>query len=719
MREPIVPRRRAAPARAALSLIACLAAAPLAHAIPQNPGPFRADVRFINHTDLPRREWGLATVPFPRGAWTSGKQFAIRGVPSKLVPFGARWSDGSVRFAQLAARTDLRAHEERVYTVEEVAPNLPPFRYSPWVASRLAKFDLQIAVGLPEGGMRTADLRQIAVVEDTRANRTVHYRDRIPDTQLVYDLWITWFADQDNARFELRLTSSRVGDPDYVQPVRWVVLSPTAAIPVVRGNVRQHLIGTRMSFGGPNPILLLGPTAFYDGQAAEWFGDLLFVDASVAVPDQRRRIDTLLAVLNGAFWGMATNWPESGAWGPFGYLPDPPPWITDNGRAAAVQSRAEFLQWYNTTGETWEDRPLALRENPAVTGTQHDFGVGKFVDVFVSGLPHRIEEVRYTAGEEAQRPVHHREPDGTPLIAANHPDWVARAGRTHWSDSVSVDRLGKPGPGPDMREAAHGWFGKDHEHWSSLVLSAAYLLTGSHSLRMELDNEAELFLASHLVESIAPGSPANSINNARALGRVMLTMAWNVLLTDRADVAQRMRERVEQSVVSQHYGFNHGGDVLPLHLIPPDPRVIGSGMQWVPWQEALSVLGLEAAAIVTDSVPTHMMGYLVARNLVMHGWRIDFENTMVAYAVRYMPGGAAIPPHLMTSPEYYAWPASPRSFNIWSLPATRLAIRYAREFGDTELLERAQIIEYYTEQLREWPRTGLAWDSYADWDCIP
>lgn len=713
-------RRLALPLRALAVLLLTLALAPSAWcSAPQGTGNgFRADVRFVNFAPVRRHEWGLATVPFPPGTWTAGKQFAVRGVPSELRPFGARWPDGSVRYAQLAVLTDLAPNQERLYTVEEVAPNLPAFQLSPWVQSRSSTFDVTIAVGLSGGIVKQVGLRPIAVVADTPARKTIHYRDRIPDTQLVYDLWITFFSGQDNARFELRLTSSMIGDPEWSQPVDWVVLAPRAAIPIVRGRIRQRLIGPAFDPGGLNPVLLLGPTSFFDGQANEWFGDLLFFDKDVSVPDPQRRIDTMVAVLLDAFWGVAENWPESGAWGPFGYLPDPPPWITDGGRAAAIQSRTDFLQWYYVNGEMWEDRPLALREYPAVTGTQHDFGVGKFVDVFVSAMPHRIEEVRYTAGEEAYRPVHHREPDGSMLRAVNHPNWVARSGRTHWSSSVSQDRLGKPPNQPNLREVAHGWFGKDHEHWSSLVLSSAYLLTGSHSLHMELDNDAELFLASHLVESIAPGSPANSINNGRALGRVMLTMAWNYLLTDRADVAQRMQQRVDESVVQQHYGLIHGGVVLPLHVIPPDPRIIASGDQWVPWQEAQAVLGLEATARVTGSTTAHLMGYLIARNLILHGWRVDFENSMVAYAVRYLPGGAAIPPHLMTSPEYYAWPSSPRSFNVWSLPSTCLALQYARQYNDTELLGRAQTIEYYTRLLREWPRTGAQWDPFTDWDCI-
>ena len=76
------------------------------------------------------------------------------------------------------------------------------------------------------------------------------------------------------------------------------------------------------------------------------------------------------------------------------------------------------------------------------------------------------------------RPVHFYETDASPVDPANHPDWVVWNGRTHWHGDVSKDRLGKPVPEP--RSEAHGWTGKDRQHWSSNYLAAYALLTGSH-----------------------------------------------------------------------------------------------------------------------------------------------------------------------------------------------------------------------------------------------
>ena len=102
---------------------------------------------------------------------------------------------------------------------------------------------------------------------------------------------------------------------------------------------------------------------------------------------------------------------------------------------------------------------MGLLPQAASTGTHHDFGIHKLVEIYASAMPQGIEEARFHAGEESHRPVHHREADGSPLRAANHPQFVARTGRAHWSSSVSPDRLGKPQPEVSASGRTHFWTG--------------------------------------------------------------------------------------------------------------------------------------------------------------------------------------------------------------------------------------------------------------------
>ena len=130
--------------------------------------------------------------------------------------------------------------------------------------------------------------------------------------------------------------------------------------------------------------------------------------------------------------GVATNWPASGAFGPFGKIADPPPWWTDDGLWNQQTELDEFRTLVSTRGTDWADRQFGLLPNAAGVGDQYDFGTSNFGDVVRSTYPHRIEEMRYGAAEEAMRPVHHREWNGDIVRRVNRPNWISWSGRTHW-----------------------------------------------------------------------------------------------------------------------------------------------------------------------------------------------------------------------------------------------------------------------------------------------
>lgn len=674
-------------------------------------------MRFVNESTHPRQEWGLATVPFPQGVFRTGDTFGVVGHPAVLVPFGSRWPDGSVRFAQLDVLVELAAGQEKLITVREgVQPYAGPFTPSDSLVSRLPSFGMTMLVGLPDGSSRRASLQSFRTIRRSAARESVHARARIPGTDFVIDAWFDLFDRQDGVRFEMRLTNSDATSVEWVQEVEYVALEVSGALPSIRGAIRHRILGQATSLVGPTTLLLLGQTTFFDGQAYEWWGDLAFLDPSLGLPDLPERLDNLRAILHSPLFGVATNWRSSGAFGPFGVLAEPPPWILDEGRAAALDERAEFLTHYTSPGTPFEDRPKALQPYAAATGNQDDYGVGKFVEVFASAMPQGVEEARYVGGEEAHRPVHHREADGSIVRATNRPQWISRDGRTHWSNSVSVDRLGKPYPALSPRGLAHNWTGKDNQHWSSLRLAGAYLLTGSHSLAHELEVESELYMSSHTRPGQRPGMPSNSIGNGRAIGRTLLSMSWNYLLTARLELRDHVRGRVTECILPQHFGIAAGGSVRPIRVSGPDARTIASGDWWSPWEEGQAVMGLEACYEVFGSADARTVADVVARNFVEHGWRLDFDRTVVGFAQRYLVGGQPLPPSWLSSLEHTRW-AGPL-FKEWSLPALRLARRSAIRQNDALLLSRTELLLDHVEGQREPPRVGADWDSYAAWDCV-
>ena len=112
------------------------------------------------------------------------------------------------------------------------------------------------------------------------------------------------------------------------------------------------------------------------------------------------------------------------------------------------------------------------------------------------------------------------------------------------------------------------------------------------------------------------------------------------------------------------------------------------------------------------------MAYLIARNVVMNGWRTDFDNSLIAYAVQWLPDGSLLPHGWWSDPEHVMFPSSVY-FNVWALPATRLAILFSNIYGYQILRDRAQALLPATEALRHPPRSGFAgWDEYAEWDGV-
>jgi hypothetical protein len=681
---------------------------------PEAPGTYQAQVRFANRTPYPRREWGLATVPFPQGAWDGNSPMTAVGVPSEVVPFGARWPDGSVRFAQLAALVDLPPGQETVVTVAPGAPYAGPFRITSWVQHALSMLDWRLAVGVPGRGTQLVGL-QLHAVEQVSPVRAVYwFQGRVPETNLVYDFWVSVFDDQDHMPFELRLTSSSTASTAWSEQISFVDLATVGVVPHVRGAERRGASYGAMSYVGPNTVRLLPATQLYDGQGHEWYGDLIAAHPAIPTDNLNQRVGTIFGLFQHMMNGCALNWRESEAFGPFGTVPRIPPWITDGGRAAALLRRIRFDQYLASSGGPWDDLPLALVPHAGTTGDQLDFGVAKLGDILASGMPDGIEEARFTCSEEANRPVHHREPDGSPVTAANHPDWVCWGGRSHFNSVVCPDSLGKIRPEPYL--SFNGWSSKDHQHWSSLTLASCYMLTGSYSLREELWNEADLYISSHTLPSMKPNWSTNAIDQSRAIGRTFLTLSWNYLCTGRDDLRWWLAERAKQCVIPQYVGLSVPGPVKPITYSAPDPRVIPNYEFWKPWEEALAVVGLEACFWVTFEPEARRAAKLAARNLTYYGWKLTTSECVVATGVQWKADGSALTATEYQDPSRVVWSYG-TSFSLWALPAMKLALLYAQEANDAPYISRAQQIVNRITADRT-PPTDNGWDRFADWEPV-
>ncbi len=709
--------RRVLPLRPLSTHLTCLtraaAAALLVTLMPLAAQGFSTSVRFVNFANTPRTQWGVATVPFPAGVWTAGKSFTVPGLPAELLPFGARWPDGSVRYAQLVVPLDLAAGAETVVNVVQGQSASPPFALSSWVRTGLPVFNMQLVVTGKEIGTQTAPMSLLRVVENSRFRQVLHFRARLPRTDLVYDLWLSVYSGQDHVPFELRVTSSSTESAQWLTTIEGLDLIVHGAIPSVHGAIRRGVRMSSPSTTGPNAVRLLGRTTFFDGQAQEWFGDLLFYHPTGAASEAKRAA-TLAAVVQADLVGVSTDWKASGAFGPFGHVPDFPPWIKDGGRAAVTAQRVAFESWVAQPGRQWEDYPLGLFPAPWSTGWQPDFGTAKLLAVFASGLPDGIAEGRFNMSEEANRPVHHRERDGRPVRVVDHPRWVTWDGRTHFSRQTSPDRLGKPFPPATVQ--ANGWQGRDGQHWSSLTLSATYLLTGSHSLRHEMENEAQLYIAQHTVPSQRPNTSTNGMAASRSIGRTLMSMAWNYLCTGNDELAQHIGRRVHEVIRANAVGLKVKGPVRPVTLYAPNPRNLNE-TYWSPWEDAQAILGLEAVYRVLGDFDAHLVAVMATKSLMTWGWLITPSQLIVGTAVAWQEGGRSLTAQQYANPAYILW-AFGTGFNEWSIPAVKLAMRYGQMYGDADLLARGT---YVYQQLQSWrrpPTSANGLDRFFEWDAV-
>ncbi len=674
-------------------------------------------VRFVNASPFERFEWGTATIPFAEGEWQPGDRWEAEDVPSELTPFGARWPDGSVRFAKLSAKVLLAPWQDRVINIRRaIDPPLDPFELSRWTEVNLQNFDFQFFVNTSTG-LHTAPLVPHSIVEVGASRFTVLFRNRIPNTDLLYELWVTFFDDQDHARFELRLTCGKPSSSHWLQPYESFGFAVRSAVPFVRNAAYHNIIASAPELFGWNSVVLEHvPNHLYDAQSMEWYGNFFFGHPGVSVWEPMQRLNTAFAAIGGnELYGVATNWPASGAFGPFGVVPEAPPWWTDGGLWHAQTEYDEFLQYTGQPAEsTWADRPMGLSPDAPAPGDQYDFGTTQLGDIVRSTYPHRIDEARFCVGEEAMRPGHFVEEDGSPVKAADHPGWITWSGRAHHSDSVSPDRLGKPHPEPWLSNNANFWRGRDNQHWSSNTMAAAYLLTTSHSLLREVNTDIELYLSGHTLPSTHNLS-TNGIGASRAVGRTLLSMAWHYVVTGREDVRQRIADRVEECVAVQYQGLG-GVDMKPIRYYAPDPRVTVTTNWWSGWEEGIAAAGLEAVWRVTGSQTAKDLAVACATSLLWHGWNMDMSDLRITYAMAYQPNGQALSPAQLASPDWAEW-ANSNGLREWCIPATKIARNYGIEIGDQETVDRANAILNQLHAERQPQLTGR-WDRFANWEAL-
>lgn len=298
------------------------------------------------------------------------------------------------------------------------------------------------------------------------------------------------------------------------------------------------------------------------------------------------------AYIHGPILAVASADDWDGGWGPFGKVPVLSPAF--GGVPAHFRDVVDAATRLNkvTTGATiWDAPRLGLRPNSGQTGGQQDFGVTKLARCWrvPYGTPAHLNEALQAALQECCRPGDWRNPDGAVAEPWDHPNHVTWDGGTHWSSSVSSDRMGKMLG--EMRPSG-GWRGPDREHWSNNGLCGTYLLTGSPVLRTQIEKQARLFLRGETIDRRLSTSNAGA---PRGVGRTMLAAAWIDCCLDESMLRTEFRRRVCQRLVNVIEPQTRAAEGVPVVHVGTmnDPRAMPVEC-WAPWQVGLFIVGIAA-----------------------------------------------------------------------------------------------------------------------------
>lgn len=697
---------RARLSRLLLSSLAALA--PASAVVGQEPPTRPADARVLivqNLAPHPRRQPTSCVVPFAEGVAFDPPGLTVEGQPTVWEPFGERWPDGSWRQAVCLFRVDVPPLSEQQLTLLAGRATPSPQRID------MPAAELEVVVR-HDGRVARAAPTRVRDLEKNAFRRVELRRARVGDSGLVAELIVTAWRDQRHADVSLAVYFSDPDTADMQRRVEELSVECRGMALVLRHGGYLGMSQRTTPYGSRS--VLLRDRAIGDGQGLRRVGVLVPPLTGDKDADDTLRANAVAPVLT------ATSWRRAEAFGPFGVVPPPPPWLRGDAlRVHFARRHKVFVQREAPGGDPFGVFAHGLQRMAGQTGDQADFGTCKLSAVAWTGVPSMLLEVELSVLQEACRPVHFFEADGAPVDPARHPDWVVWSGRTHWHGGVSEDRLGKPLPEPSHE--THGWTGKDRQHWSSNYLAAYALLTGAHWARRELENEARLFLAG---QTLDPRRTTSNTGAPRGAGRTLLAAAWNLCVSGDERLARRMDARTDQIHVRQWAGRGLARDqVRPMGVSAPDGRLLrGEHPFWNPWQDALAAVGFAAQHRMTGNANARLLAEALACNVVRHGWLVDERGSEVGMAIRWQDGRPFSESEWRSRDDTLAQWGFGTSFSEWSVGALEIARVAAARDGDDQLRDKAAGIQASMRGARRRPPADYPYlsglDRFGEWDAV-
>lgn len=353
--------------------------------------------------------------------------------------------------------------------------------------------------------------------------------------------------------------------------------------------------------------------------------DPMLNDPANEIAEESIRVD-------GPMVGVYTNWANQF----LAYRATPQRFFNSDGEAAAQIFK--FRQNLATKKDMYQKRPHSCDLRPGIAGGQPAFGSTKGGPVVTALQPRMIRAYCWSMADEALRPVHRREPDGSIVLMRNHPEHRTWMRTTHQN---SKDFLGKGKMQPRSNQGASKRYGHDESHVAD-YMSAYFALTG--------DYMAERWYISMLQGELATINPyVGWLSTDRGQGRVaqFYANAYLLLPEFRTEIEAVMLARTK--IVEEQWPAKNvltKDRTLPVMVVD-----IGKDVRWMAdpdgnaveafscWQTAKCAAGLWAFAQVCED--PHLadrnrnIALLCARTVVACFFKNAQGDWAAPYAVRY------------------------------------------------------------------------------------
>lgn len=477
-----------------------------------------------------------------------------------------------------------------------------PFRSHPWVLDDLQAAVPNYGVVLDSGEVLMSGATYAAPIAfgESAAHRRFVIIRRIPEHGLYFVTFADVLSNDAVIPFWSKLIWSHRSDPRPSRTFRGFVMEC--------GEFSSLDFAKRHGIQPPefDPVrqvwrrhLTSGPVSLQDGAGLAVSGRILAYRSGMdlhASPEASPDLQNLRAAQYGPVLAMSHDW---------------------NGHFLANENIARFDPSYvSLREEEWQQfltdqeeeagwfaaRELGSGRLPGATGQQEDFGATKGTYAVVEHDPRFIYRLQYSVQAELFRGWNLFEDNGNFLQARNHPLWVTWSGETHYSLSISPDRLGKL---PTPFEIGTGFKPPDDQHRSHNDLAAYLMCTDDPLMEDQLRHIAEVDMAAYRVRY-----PMNGVDAARAQGRTLQAMAQMLSVVDEPTGRQLRRAfDVRLVPIVGNPLLFVPGPMKVLAFGEPDQRkhvYLADGVTFAPWasmwEHGLAAVGLYTAWKLSQSV---------------------------------------------------------------------------------------------------------------------